>query len=207
MASAASGFNSNLAWPDHAARSGRTDPLIPLGGRLEPEPTTHHDMAAPELLKRRAADGKVYQRVAKRQATTGPILGRMIADSFAAGSPGADLYHWCASESPEPLLKTTPHICDIWELSGDQAAAAAEPEDAAIAPAELTTAELIGRVLFTEEQLSAEPQPLLVRTAVLALLKQAQALEAIIVLLQDWRQSLDSPQPKKTYSESPDDQR
>lgn len=153
--------------------------------------------AAPsERLTRRAADGKVYFRLAKRKNTTDETWT----------TAGATFYHWCANESPEVLTPDTPaHVCDIWGVADDQIPAD-EPEAAPIAERELTTAELIRRVLFTEEQLSAEPVPLLARAAVLALLKQAKALEDIIVLLQDWRQSLESPQPKKTYTELPDEQ-
>lgn len=148
--------------------------------------------AAPtERLTRRAPDGKLYTRVLKQQNTE------------EWSELGETVYHWCASESPEAVTAETPaHICGIWGLADDQAEAP-EPEAGAIAPAELTTAELIRRVLFTEEQVTSEPVPLLLRAAVLALLQQAKALEDIIVLLQDWRQSLDSPQPKKTL---PDEQ-
>ena len=153
--------------------------------------------AAPsERLTRRAPDGKVYFRVAKRQNTTDETWT----------TAGATFYHWCASESPEIVTAETPaHVCDIWGVTDDQVAVGQAEPEAAIAPAELTTAELIRRVLFTEEQLSAEPVPLLARAAVLALLKQAKALEDIIVLLQDWRQSLQTPNRRTT--ESPDEQR
>lgn len=147
-----------------------------------------------ERLTRRAPDGKVYFRVAKRQKTTDETWR----------TAGVSLYHWCASESPEVLTPDTPlHVCDIWGVADDQAAAAEPETAAAIAPAELTTAALIQRVLYTEEQLSTEPVPLLVRAAVLALLQQAKAMEQIIVLLDDWRRSQQTPAPTSQSLENP----
>ena len=129
----------------------------------------------PAPLKRTAPDGQIYQRIAKKQY-------------IAFGYPNvirdhADPHHWC-SESPEPITDATPpHVCDIWELAASQEPAppALEPEPAA---RELTTDELIRRVSFSEEQVSSEPVPLLDRTAVLAQLQQAKALERIAA--NDW---------------------
>lgn len=127
-----------------------------------------------EPLRRRAADGIVYRRVAKRE----PV-------NHETWSTTTSLYHWCSSETPEPLTPATPaHVCNIWEVSADQT----EPEITSAETAEPTTDELIRRVLlFTEEQLTGEPAPLLTRTAVLALLQQAKQLEKIVVLLEDWK--------------------
>lgn len=140
-------------------------------------------------LRRRAANGVVYHRVAKRQPVT--------HETWSATS---SLYHWCSSETPEALTAATPaHVCDIWEVSDDQTEPEMQP-----AEAEPTTDELIRRILlFTEEQLTGEPTPLLTRAAVLAALKQAKALEQIIVLLEDWKQHRQRPRRIALHITSP----
>ena len=126
---------------------------------------------SPEIT-RRAADGRVYLRVAKKQLTS-------------ETNPESDLlFHWCNTESPELLRADTPqHVCDIWAIAANQEYTEPEAPKKTEPP---TLGELIARVMVSQVMYSQEDIGLELRHAeVLGVLYQAEALTKVASTLEE----------------------
>lgn len=160
----------------------------------------------------RPADGKVYQRVAKKQNVPA-VCGRLTISE--------PLYHWCRTPVPERLSNDTPpHVCDIWEQLDQEPPPPPPDTDTedprTIRPVRLHSEirELIQRVNFTQEEMILSPVPLLKRVEVLAYLYQAAFLDRIADALEfiadnlpeEWTEDVEQQPPENEDEEEGDEE-